>query len=494
MTAQTTTLGPRAPRRSMAGVALIAGAVLLAVLGGLASALLPWWLIMALLIMPVLLVLGITLPELSLAVMFILICGLVPERFAPQISVGPGVIKAHELAILLMAALAFIRAQMGSPFKSYWVWFRPVLLFFALTGTAVVVGKLNGASFKDAFSEARAMIAWLILFTVVSLVRNETQLRRLITGVVFVGVLVALALVAQFATGKSFIQNARVETLVTMNQANPDVIRSLAGGGIYFVVFSGLLLLGRMMTRSIATWLALPLVALLLAGLVVTFGRGVWVATAFVALIMSYRLAKLKGLAALVAAAVVSGAVGLALLASFKPAVIEVAVDRVLSTTQETLGHNTSLGWRAEETRFALQRLLQSPLVGAGMGVPYKPVTRMNGITVTESDEVLTRYIHNAYLGLWLKFGILGPLAAAWFAWGSVRRGLHVMRASTEPQYKALAAAALAALLVPIIVSVTQPEWLTQTGIAFFALMPAVLIVLHRVQSNEEAPAAESAT
>lgn len=489
----TAVAGLSAPRRNLAGVLVIGVALVMAVLGGAATAFLPWWLIMALLIMPVLLIVGVVFPELSLVVMFVLICGLVPEALAPQISMGPGVIKAHELAILLLAALAFLRAQSGAPFKPYWPWFRPVMLFFALVAMAVFVGKLNGATIKDALSEGRVAVAWLIIFMVVSLVRTEAQLRRLVGGIVFVGVLVALALIAQFATGKSFIQNARVETLVTMNQANPDVIRSLAGGGIYFVVFSGLLLLGRLMTRSIAAWLALPLLALLVAGLVVTFGRGVWIASTLVALLMSYRLARLKGVAGLVATGVASGVVGLALLASFKPAVIEVALDRVLSTTQETLGRNTSLGWRAEETRFALKRISGSPVLGLGMGVAYKPITRMNGVTITESDEVLTRYIHNAYLGLWLKFGILGLFAAAWFSWSTVRRGLQVLKQAIDPRHKALAASALAAFLVPVIVSVTQPEWLTQTGIAFFALMPALLVCLHRVQGAASVPDAASA-
>ena len=471
----------RASGRNYATLLILVVGLMLAVLGGLAAAILPWWLILALVIMPVLLILGISFPEISMVAMFIMICGLVPESLAPQISIGLGVIKAHEIAILLLAALAFMRALGGAPFKTYGPWFWPVLLFFLLTVTAIVVGKLNGATIKDALSEGRASVAWLTLFMVVSLLRTEAQLKRFVGGIVFVGVLVALALIAQFATGKSFIQNARVETLVTVNQANPDIVRSLSGGGIYFVVFSGLLLLGRLMTRSISTWIALPLLALLIAGLVVTFGRGVWIASALAALLMSYRLARLKGVLGLVATGVASGVVGLALLASFKPAVIEVAMDRVLSTTQETLGHNTSLGWRAEEARFALKRLADSPVVGIGMGVAYKPITRMNGVTITESDEVLTRYIHNAYLGLWLKFGVLGLLAAAWFSWGTVRRGIQVLNQMVDPRYKALAAASVAAFLVPLIVSVTQPEWLTQTGITFFALMPALLICLHRV-------------
>jgi O-antigen ligase len=184
-----------------------------------------------------------------------------------------------------------------------------------------------------------------------------------------------------------------------------------------------------------------------------------------------------------VVATTVGTAIALTMLGLYKPSIVHAAFDRVLSTGSETSVRNTSLGWRFEEASFAFRKIGTSPIIGIGLGTPYKPLIRMNGQFATESDEVLTRFIHNAYLGLWLKFGVLGPIVVGWLIWGVTKRGLKLVEVLADQRLRALAAATVAGFLVPTVTSFTQPEWLNQIGISFFALMLGLLIVTHRVVS-----------
>lgn len=476
-------LGPAGQGPGAGGsVAIVVAALLAATFLGLMASVLPWWLVVATLLLPALAIAVPLFPEFAVLAALVLLSGLVPAGVTPRLPLGPGSIKAHELAIFLLFAFAFVRALGAAPIGPCWRWLRPVLAMLALGALAAVTGwMLSGAPVKDVLSDARNFAGWLLVFVVVGLVRSERQLGRLLDGSVVVGAAVALAVLVQFATGRPVLHEARVEQLVTLEQTSAEVTRSLAGGGVYLMTFALLLLLARLLVRRASWWWALPAIALLSAGLVVTFGRGLWVATFVSALGMAWALRRWQGMLAVVLAVAVSTALGLALLSTVKPRVLEAAWERVTSVGQESLARDTTLGWRAEETSHALRRIAEHPLLGIGFGVPYKPVVKLNGLVGTEQDEFLARYIHNGYLGLWLKLGPLGLAVALWLSWAVFRRGAQMLRRLEDPGRRALAAALVAGFAVPVLTSVTQPEWLWQAGIGFFALMLGALACLHRL-------------
>jgi O-antigen ligase len=82
-------------------------------------------------------------------------------------------------------------------------------------------------------------------------------------------------------------------------------------------------------------------------------------------------------------------------------------VERVLSlTTVSELESSSTVSDREKENSLALGVLSRSPVEGIGWGVPYGRV-----ITTWEDGELRTEeplFIHNQYLGVWLRTGILG--------------------------------------------------------------------------------------
>ncbi len=474
------------PRQRISAVvpALLFGTALLmlCVFSGLLAAVLPWWLVMALFVLPLVAILAIVAPELGLAFLLLALSGVLPQSVLPELPLGPGRILASDLIIFALVFLAAFKFRGGLGGIS-WLWFKPIFWLLFLSGLAIIVGKvLFGSPIKDVLQEARVQINWMIAPLVLLLIPNRRRLNRFSIGVVLVGLVIATAVVFQFATGKQIIANARVEELLTLNTRYTDVTRSTAGGGIYFVLFSLLYVLALLFMRRISVFIAYPVALILAAGIIVSFGRGIWIATAFAALFMAYLLKGKSGLANVIVVLSIAVAAALVGLATFKPQTLEAAYERIVSTTKEGQS-NSSLGWRFEEAGFAFSKIASSPLLGIGYGTPYKPVMRLTG---SEQDVALTRYIHNGYLGLWLKLGIAGLGVAVWLAWRTFRRGLTMTRQSEDPGMKALAAALTAGFIVPVITSMTQPEWLAPLGVAYFAMTLGLFCALDRLRKATE--------
>lgn len=482
------------PRVNMAVIGVVMLVGVLAVFLGLASAVLPWWLVMGALIAPTALIIGLSLPEIGIALMLILVCGLLPAGLSPAISVGAGNIKAPELMILIFFMWALFRIGTSSPVSGYWQWLLPVIFFLGLTiVSAGVAYVMFGTPPKTILADGRQFLSWLIVLPVIVLIRTERQLERLVKAIVFVGCVVATAALVQFVVGRPIIENARVEDLVTLNKS-ADVTRSIVGPGNYFLIFSMLLLLARLMTRSMSWVVALPLLGWLLAGLIVNFGRGLWIASFAGAMLLAFWLFRWRGVWRVAVAGAVGLVLSLGLLAAYKPQIIEATYDRLISSGHESLERNTTLGWRLEETNAALKKILSYPITGIGIGTSYKPAQAMNGMFVTEQDEVLTRYIHNGYLGVWLKFGVLGPIVLVVMIVGVFRRALRFGRQARDIRLKTLFLTTAAGFFVPVITCVTQPEWLSQAGISFFATIIGLQIVAHRVWQAQPRSVEESAS
>jgi len=468
---------------SMIGVGLLVA--VLAIFFGMAAAVLPWWLVMGALIAPTCMILGLAIPEMGIAIMLILVCGLLPAGLSPSIPLGAGSIKIQEMMILVFVGWSLFKMATQPPLGIYWKWLVPVGLLLGLTVIAVGVGYAKfGSPAKDILADGRQYMGWLVVFPVIVLIRTEQQLERLLKGIIVVGCVVAFAALLQFVLGRPIVEGARVEDLVTLNKA-ADVSRSIVGPGNYFLIFSLLLLLSRVMTRSMSWAIAFPLMGWLLAGLIVNFGRGLWVATFGGALLLAFWLFRWRGVWRVAIAGSVGLVLSLGVLAAYKPNIIEAAYDRLISTGGESLERNTTLGWRLEEANAALKKISIHPITGVGIGTPYKAPIPMNGMFVTAQDETLTRYIHNGYLGLWLKLGFLGPIVIAFLIVGVFRRTLRFGRSTTDQRLKTIFLTVGAAFFVPTVTSVTQPEWHSQVGTAFFATMIGLQIVTHRVLSSK---------
>lgn len=98
-------------------------------------------------------------------------------------------------------------------------------------------------------------------------------------------------------------------------------------------------------------------------------------------------------------------------------------LDRIVSIGDRSQLDTGTLADRSYENRLAMNEIKREPLTGIGWGASYGATVQVSGIT---QDR---RYIHNQYLGIWLRAGLLGLaaiLAAVLFAF---RNGTRAARA-----------------------------------------------------------------
>ena len=106
------------------------------------------------------------------------------------------------------------------------------------------------------------------------------------------------------------------------------------------------------------------------------------------------------------------------------------------------------------------------------MGGSYKPEF---GMELFEGEH---RFIHNAYLYLILKMGVLSMLPLAWLYRVIYRRGIRLLKEDESTTKRSIVAASLVVVTIPLITSMTRPEWMTDGTIATVAVLIGLMGVI----------------
>jgi hypothetical protein len=269
----------------------------------------------------------------------------------------------------------------------------------------------------------------LTFFVVTNLTRTRRQLTMLLSGIIALATMVAVAMIAQFLVGDRVqLFPGRVETLSTQDVSYAGITRVLPPGqslvlvGCTTLVF--LLVLEKPRLRSVGRILQGALLGL---ALVLTFNRNFWVAVGIALLLLMLlaraheqkRLAMWIGLTA-IAAGIVWGLIGTAPGGQTK-GLIDAAAVRVTTLFSADTLEEGSLQARYIENRYALRKIASQPYIGLGLGSFYRP--RDPRLDFLQQD--LRGYIHNGHLWLILKTGFLGYACfltlSALYVWRGLR-------------------------------------------------------------------------
>lgn len=201
----------------------------------------------------------------------------------------------------------------------------------------------------------------------------------------------------------------------------------------------------------------LVLFALCFSGLLLTQGRAFWLAFAFGVFFLFAMVEGRRKVRILLfggSAAVLVLGVGMVFFGGLLGPILEGLFERLLSV-RGSLTKDPSLLSRFYEGRGAMTRVVQNPILGHGLGVPFSYYDILSRTTVTST------FTHNGYLSLWYRFGIVGTgLVLYW--WGrSIWLGLTTYRARTAPLALRLAGLGAAASLVAFVLSAmtSNPFW-----------------------------------
>jgi O-antigen ligase len=124
---------------------------------------------------------------------------------------------------------------------------------------------------------------------------------------------------------------------------------------------------------------------------------------------------------------------------------------------------------RFRESKVVLGLIADNPVVGHGAGVGY--LFFEIGRSGTDTDSL----VHNAFLGLWYKWGIWGLFAIV-YMWGStIAVGLRTLRERLTPFRRLAMVGALSSLCVYVISANTANPFLLNDSLFLFALLFALV-------------------
>ncbi|MCV2370153.1 O-antigen ligase family protein [Roseateles oligotrophus] len=473
-------LGPnfnqgRKVRKPVSRFVIPALGILLALFFGLAAAVLPWQFLVGIAGLPLLLLIGLAFPLPIFAISLLLMFGLVPEFIMAALPLGGAALRPPELMLIFLFVVVGFKSlvqgvSLVAPLKQI-----KVLLFVLALG--LFLGVLKGKFVSHnvlAMADARQFVGWLALpISIWFLSTKPEVLHKLVIGI---AILSAVLMLAQLALGVQLIFGFRgAETLGTEFR---DVTRSAIGGGLFFLAYAAYSLFLSACHSEKNRLIYLVGCILAIGGVVASFNRGVWAGFVLCALLLLVFKPKTRhGFLMPLVALLLMVSIGLAGLFVAKPRVADAMLSRVLSL-QEEGKRGSSLGFRFEENSQAVEAIRKNPLLGVGMGGEYKHAYRQLGVGGGFDTE--NSYIHNGYLSLWLKLGLMGaiiPVALLYFV-GKGFANVAKNRSTEVPvEHKLKCLSAVAAIALSFVSALTSPDWSTMGQLAAFSIFIAILIV-----------------
>lgn len=196
------------------------------------------------------------------------------------------------------------------------------------------------------------------------------------------------------------------------------------------------------------------LFGILTAGMILTKSRGFWVAVllglgVFAIILQDRDRRRMLTMAATGGMAFI----GLALLVAGQYAVlIATGIAKRFLTISTAGSADPSLINRFTESAAAWARIKESPILGHGWGVEY------SYYSIIAEGTMRWAYVHNGYLGIWLKIGLWGLGLVLWVWVGAISAGARAARDQRQPALaRGLGGAAAATLVAFLLVANTSP-------------------------------------
>ena len=206
---------------------------------------------------------------------------------------------------------------------------------------------------------------------------------------------------------------------------------------------------------------------LVFAGLILTQSRGFWVAFLVGGVVLFFILRRTQRIRLVTFVSVsflVAGLMGFVFFKDYMLLIVGGLADR-FGTLESALTDDVSLVNRFIESGAVFERIRENPILGYGMGVPF----RFYDMTFSSTRE--DTFIHNGYISLWYRFGIWG-LGLMLIAYGAaIWRGFQAMRSAADLMTRVAATAAVTALLAYSLPAITSNPFHLNDGLFMYGVL-----------------------
>ena len=327
-----------------------------------------------------------------------------------------------------------------------------MVVFLGIVALQFVHGLQAGWDPSQSGVECRALGYLGTFLLATPLLANPAQRRRLLQGLVLVGLALGAWGIAQWVLDIPLGETADAGVRAGVRETTAG--RGQVQGGLFAFPVAVILAVAALAGGAVRTWpgrlILLAVVTLNGVALLLTYERTFWLATAAALGLVVVRAGRARRLRALVGV-VVGLAVTLGAVATLAPEAVTTAQERLLSLGQAS--RDSSVQDRLDESRHVLSEIRERPVVGSGLGATvffWKKRAR--------TPPRAYAFVHNGYLALAWKLGIPAALLfVALVGWAILARA----PSAGDPRFAAVRGGCQAALLALCIVSVTFPSFTT---------------------------------
>jgi O-antigen ligase len=353
---------------------------------------------------------------LAIALLFVSACSFAQPSALPQFHV----VNVTEFLLVVLFAVAVLRRWPMPLGREARFVGGAVAVFIAAELIGVFVGLAHGATFADVSHGLAPVIYWAAFWPIAAYLDHrggQRQLLAIAAGLTVVGVFLQLSQFLGLAGSHRFflttpLDHNTIAEQGTFLRIRPPGLTLMYLVGIFAIAY---LLWGPARRRRVAIVLA----GASLLSVALSLNRNM-----AIALVLGFAVAvfvvpggsRVLAMFAIVGCLVVFAYPGIGNWSGQTGTVSAIAA-RFTSIDNYSGLKTDTLDDRFYENGQAIKTLKQNPLLGVGWGASY-------GATVTawENGELVTRrrdFIHQQYLGIWLRTGVLGLcafLAALWLA------------------------------------------------------------------------------
>lgn len=334
-----------------------------------------------------------------------------------------------------------------------------LMTFFAFLMISTLVGKVVlKHQWSYVYNDFRQLIyyIWIPVFLWIRHKNHHFSAYNIHRLILAVALFVAVIALFQFFSGIQIVAQGRVGYLLTEGADQSDITRVQLPGFV-FVMYAIIFSIFQLFETKSNKLLWIAFLALMLVAEYVNFGRALWLWTLISLLLILFFIHQKIRYVVLLGLTLTFGSLGLW---AISPDKFETIQTRLVSIKAEG-GARTSYGWRKLENAYAMESIAASPLLGVGIGGEYRPWMR----EISKFKDH-TRYIHNSYLFIAAKTGLLSLMAlltlfvAIWY------KNLKSQKSEVELKTNHYPRNTIAVFLPSILgLSLTQPELVNPYGV-----------------------------
>lgn len=337
---------------------------------------------------------------------------------------------------------------------------KTIFLLHIILVYGLILGIVNGGNIYLAFGETSDFFGILLYFPLMKFMPNQKFTKHIIIVLLFILVFVLI---------RNLI-NYRQIILQAVMQWQAEKAR--VSSNEFILMFGALAFMScaSVIKRFIPKLFVISLFLLSFGGLILTQSRGYWISF-FLGAAIIFLVINKNGKKTILITLLALSITGLFFIKLFLANEFQLILtglqERFLTLTSGKL--DVSLYERLLETKTVLGMMIKNPIAGYGLGYTYtKKIVFFHYFTETS-------YVHNGYLAMWLKFGLVGLLTLISFWFILIKKAIYIYKNSKSELVQFSCLTIVGTITGTMLVNNTSPQIFAFESLLFATIFASFL-------------------